>query len=354
MKGILSVLDTLSQARRNAEVVVKYSTAYPFRLPETSLMCVYCCETYSDTAQFRSHMHEEHQTFKVETAFAHCNEGYLKADCTDLKCRICWEPFKKLDDVAKHINDVHNIKILFEFHIGIQPFKFDDEKLLCGICDRNFPCLRQLSRHMTSHYQNYTCEECGKSYTTNSSLQQHIRFSHISNKRICRRCKKTFNSLIDKREHVKSSSKCWAYQCAVCGVRFMTWTLKEQHLENVHGQAKKTHKCPECATIFLTRNAYRNHFATMHAGINFVCSYCGRKFTTKRHLEQHTVIHTGIKLFNCPICSKSFPRKANLTQHMWIHSEYKRFKCTPCNKQFNQRVSYKSHMKTHHPDIVNI
>ncbi|CAG9574921.1 unnamed protein product [Danaus chrysippus] len=327
MNGILSVLDTLSHARRNAEVVVKYSTAYPFRLPENSLMCVYCCEMYTDTAQFRSHMHDEHQTFKVETAFAHCNEGYLKADCTDLKCRICWEAFKKLDDVAKHINDVHNIEILFEFHIGIQPFKFDDEKLLCGICDRNFPCLRQLSRHMTCHYQNYTCEECGKSYTTNSSLQQHIRFSHISNKRICRRCKKTFNSLVDKREHVKSSSKCWAYQCSICGVRFMTWTMKEQHLEKVHGHAKKTHKCPECATIFLTRNAYRNHFATIHAGINFVCSYCvtdpvSSKQMAKRNAQlvlQYSTAYpfrTRGNLMLCVYCCEEYADPKDYRSHM--------------------------------------
>ncbi|XP_026489414.1 zinc finger and BTB domain-containing protein 41-like isoform X14 [Vanessa tameamea] len=345
------VIRPLSLARRNAEVMVKYSTAYPFRLPETSLMCVYCCESYADSSHFRKHMDEEHETFKVETAFAHCAyEGYLKVDCTDLRCRICKKAFKKLDEIAKHLNDVHDQKINLEFHLGIQPFKFENDKLLCGICDKNFPCLRQLSRHMSSHYQNFTCEECGKSYTTNGSLQQHMRFSHITNERICRRCRQTFSSLEAKREHVESSPKCWSYHCFVCALRFMKWSAKEEHLISVHGQAKKTHCCPECGKVFTSRNSYRVHFATTHAGISFVCSWCGRKFSTKRHLEQHTVIHTGLKLFECLVCSKSFPRKANLNQHMWIHSEFKRFECSMCNKQFNQRVSYKSHMKTHHPE----
>ncbi|XP_034838282.1 zinc finger protein 454-like isoform X16 [Maniola hyperantus] len=344
----------LSLARRNAAVMVTYTTAYPFRLPETSLMCVYCCESYTDSAQFRHHMNLEHQTFKVETAFAHCPyEGYLKTDCTDLRCRTCGESFKTLEEAAKHLNDVHDRKINFDFHLGIQPFKFEGEKLMCGICDRNFPCLRQLSRHMSTHYQNFTCAECGKSYTTNGSLQQHMRFTHIPDERICRRCKKTFSSLEAKREHAENSPRCWPYQCIQCGQRFIKWSAKEKHLTTVHGQASRTHSCPECNQVFTSRNSYRVHFATMHAGVNFVCSWCGRKFSTKRHLEQHTVVHTGIKLFDCTVCSKSFPRKANLAQHMWIHSDYKRFECNLCNKQFNQRVSYKSHMKAHHPEIQN-
>lgn len=351
----LSVLDEmrpLSIARRNAETIVLYTTVYPFRLPETSLTCVYCCDSYADPTLFRNHMKEEHVSFKIQNAFAHCtSESYLKIDCTELTCRKCSEPFERLDDVAKHLNEKHDAKIDFEFQLGLHPFKFVQDKLMCGICDLNFPCMRQLSRHMSSHYQNFTCDLCGKSYTTNSSLQQHIRFSHIDDERICRKCKQTFSSLKAKKEHTTNSQNCWMYQCYLCLQRFMTWNGKEDHLVQVHGQSKKSYSCPECSQTFGTRNIYRSHFNTMHADISFDCPHCGRKFGSKKYLEQHVVVHTGLKMFRCNVCSKAFPRKKNLSQHMWIHSEYKRFECLPCNKQFNQRVSYKSHMKSHHPEI---
>ncbi|XP_038221178.1 zinc finger protein 570-like isoform X11 [Zerene cesonia] len=342
----------LSIVRRNAGIIVKYCTAYPFRLPENTVMCVFCCEDYTDPSEFRKHMNAEHDSIKVKTVFSHCPyEGYLKVDCTELRCRKCSVTFQKIVDAAHHLNDAHDLNINFEVHLGVQPFRFEKDKLLCGLCDKNFPCLRQLSRHMSSHYQNFTCEECGKSYTTKSSLQQHINFTHITAERICRRCKQTFGSLEAKREHVEKNSNCWVYHCVICTKRFMKWSQKEEHLVNVHGHVKRTHSCPECGLKFDTRYTYRNHFATTHAALCFVCSYCGKKFSTKRYLEEHSVVHTGVKLFDCSVCFKSFPRKANLRQHMWIHNEVKRFECKPCNKKFNQRVSYKSHMKTHHPDV---
>lgn len=314
-------------------------------------MCVFCCDDFQRAAQFRQHMENEHQTFKIEIAFAHCPEGYVKADCTDLRCKLCNEKFAELPSIAKHIFETHGVVINFESDLGIHPFKFDNEKLLCGDCDRNFPCLRQLSKHVASHYKNFTCEGCGKSYTTNNSLQQHLRFSHTKDEQICRKCRKTFSSLEAKREHVTSSPKCWTYQCHLCSQRFITWKCKQDHLVEVHGQKKKKYSCPECGEEFHSRSAYRDHFSINHSVVNFSCSYCGKNFSTKHHLDQHTVAHTGLKLYKCDVCSKTFPRKKNLNQHMWIHSDVKRFECVACNKKFNQKISYVTHMKNYHSGI---
>ncbi|KAH9635182.1 hypothetical protein HF086_009522 [Spodoptera exigua] len=298
-------------------------------------------------------MKDEHQPFNVQNAFAHCAtyETYLKIDTTELSCRNCLEKFDRIDVIAHHFNDKHDAKINFDFQLGVHPFKFLQDKLMCGNCDLNFPCMRQLSRHISSHSQNYNCDSCGKSYTTSNSLKQHQRFSHIPDERICRKCKKTFSTLQEKKYHTVNSPKCWIYQCRNCGERFLTWKNKEEHLVEAHGESKKSYSCPECSMSFPTRSIYRTHFNTTHAEVKFPCTYCGRKFSAKRYLDQHILVHTGDKAFQCNVCSKSFPRKKNLSQHMWIHNESKRFECKPCQRQFNQRFSYKSHMKAHHPDI---
>ncbi|CAG9574920.1 unnamed protein product [Danaus chrysippus] len=340
-------------ARRNAEFIVRFSTAYPFRLPEDSMVCVYCCDSYSDPAMYRRHMEEEHQNFNVRMAFVHCSEGYIKVDCTELRCRLCSEPFDALEDVAQHLFHKHEQPLNLSFELGMQPFKLEKDKLICAICRAKSLCLRQLSRHTQTHFLKYTCEACGKSYATMTPLKHHITYSHTGQERICRKCKKTFSSLTEKRQHLQDSKSCWSHLCNVCGERFLSWTIKQAHLTEVHGAPKRTYVCPECLEVFPDRKKFRVHFKILHTDDNFVCTCCGLKFDTKRNLENHRVVHTKEKLFPCPVCSKSFPRKKNLVQHMWIHSELKRFSCTLCNKQFNQRVSWKTHMKYYHPDLVN-
>ncbi|XP_045489763.1 zinc finger protein 77 isoform X11 [Pieris rapae] len=344
---------SLNTAKKNAEIIVKHSTAYPFRLPEDKVMCIFCCEEFAKPSQFRNHMDEEHSyssDMNMVSTFSHKYEGYIKADCSVLRCRLCEASFERIVEVAQHLIKEHNGK-LDSLDVGIQPFKFANDRLLCGICDQNFPCLRQLSKHTASHFQNYTCEACGKSYTTQSVLKQHIRFTH-SGGCVCRRCRQTFPTPEARRQHVVKNVNCWPYVCMYCATtRFLRYSEREEHLVKEHGKGERTHRCPECGDSFSSRSKYRDHFTTNHSEFCFVCSYCGKKFSCRRYLDEHLVSHTGVKQFECGVCLKTFPRKANLSQHMWIHNENKRFECTQCNKKFNQRVSYRSHMKTHHSDV---
>ncbi|XP_022818921.1 zinc finger protein 250-like isoform X11 [Spodoptera litura] len=339
-------------AKRNAEVIVKYSTVYPFKLPEENMVCVYCCESFPQPAEFRAHMDEEHETFNPKMAFLHCSEGYIKVDCTNINCRLCFKNFPNLDEIADHLYSEHKKPLDLSVALGLQPFNLENNKLFCAICRAKALCLRQLSRHTQSHFWRYTCEACGKSYATNTALRSHIRFSHIGNEKICRKCKRTFSSIEEKRKHMLESQRCWSHLCCVCGERFISWHAKQLHLSECHGVEKKVYVCPECGVIFHERKKYRTHFRLSHTDDNYVCSCCGMKFVTKKTLEEHRVSHTMEKLFPCTVCSKSFPRKKNLVQHMWIHMENKRFECKMCNKKFNQKVSWKTHMKSYHPELV--
>lgn len=341
-------------ARENARMLVQYTTAYPFRLPESYIVCVFCCQSYPDPEEFRRHMETEHQQFKVRIAFAHINEGYLKVDCTDLRCRICSEAFTKLDEAAEHLKVIHNKRISFEFDLGVQPFILKQDMMCCAICGHKSSILRMLSRHIQKHYLQCTCENCGKSYATPTSLQQHIRDScpqTLNNQKRCRKCRKTFATSEEKRKHLESSKRCGHYTCNICGERFTYWRQKQQHLEEVHGAPKKTYTCLECGAIFNKANTLSQHFKTVHTNDYFECVSCGRKYENEYRLKRHRLVHTGEKAFTCPVCSKAFPRKSTLTQHMWIHSEVKKYECKLCDKPFNQKVSWRTHMKSRHPDL---
>lgn len=343
-------LSPMSTVRRNAQIIVQYTTAYPFKLPNRFMTCVYCGDSFEEPAQFRRHMSELHVDVKIHIAFAHIPEGYIKVDCTDLRCRMCEGSFNRLEMLVEHLNKTHKLSLDLSCDLGVQPFIFEKDKWSCVMCNSKFISLRALSRHTQSHFLKYTCESCGKSYFTSSSLRLHLKVSHNGEKRICLKCKKTFGSLEAKRKHVQENPRCWAFICCVCGERFTSLTLRNAHRAQVHGVESKSYVCPECREVFPNRHKYRVHFIMTHTNEYYTCN-CGRKFDTKANLEKHMVVHTKEKLFPCTMCSKAFSRKKNLVQHMWIHSEHKRFECTDCHKQFNQKVTWKSHMKSFHPDV---
>lgn len=337
--------------RRNAAIILTHTTAYPFRLPDSEMQCVYCCTSFENPLDFRAHMRTDHRSYNMDTAFAHCKyECYVKADCTELQCKLCSEMFDELEKIAIHLYEFHDKKINMNFELGILPFRLENDKMDCYYCSKNFSGIRQLSRHLASHYMKFTCELCGKSYISKTSLRQHMLFGHRGDAHICRKCKERFDSAEAYKQHMNESTACWMHVCNICGDRFRGWHLKESHLMDVHGRPSKTFRCRECDKVCESRKALRIHFKFSHTDEALICSYCGQKFDSKRFLDDHLPVHTQEKHFTCSVCAKPFARKKNLEQHMWIHREEKRFQCVTCNKKFNQRVSWRTHMKSHHPE----
>ncbi|XP_052745569.1 oocyte zinc finger protein XlCOF6 isoform X19 [Bicyclus anynana] len=343
-------VSNIRESRRNAELVLQYSTAYPFRVRAKDMICVYCHEEFAEPNMYRDHMDEEHKTFTVYTAFAHCHRGqeFLKVDITGLKCRICSTPFENLQDIAAHIRDTHGFsEINTDIEIRMHPYRLNSEKWGCALCNEKCASLIKLCRHTASHYHKYTCHVCGRMYLTNQALKYHTRCSH-SGKNVCRKCWTDFPTLELKKEHVKISKSCWQFCCITCGERFASWEKKQDHLTEVHGREKKVYGCRDCDQTFSSRKPFYKHYILVHSDKSYICPYCDFKFISKREMENHKIGHTGEKPFRCEVCSKMFPREKDLKQHLWIHSKMKRFVCAICEKQFAQKVSLKGHMKSHH------
>lgn len=344
-------------AKRNAEVLLQFTTLYPFRFRGRTFICVYCCDEFEDPEQLRRHRDETHfKVINLQTAFAHTgkNREYLKVDIFDLQCRLCTQPLSSIQDAAQHLKDTHDnteiAKLDLNFEIGVHPYRLELGKLKCQLCDMKYPTMTKLSRHVSSHFTTYTCDICGRRYLNMDNLNHHLKFGH-SSKVICRRCKTEFKTLEEKKNHLLTSSKCRAFGCIYCNKRFHSWELKQKHLVDEHNVSEVTYQCPDCNKVCKSRKMLYSHYTTEHTNQGHSCTCCNKIFGNKTLLDEHMVKHSGDKQYQCEVCLKTFTRKKSLAQHMWIHSEVKRFACFVCNKQFNQKVCYIGHIKTHHPDM---
>lgn len=290
----LFLADGKDPARANAEVLIRYTTAYPFRVNDKSMLCVYCHEFHNDPAKFRSHMNEDHGTFTLKVAFFNIPKSeFIKADCTELKCRICDNVAADLDDIAKHLADVHKKDIDFDAKLGVMPYVLKDDLYNCAVCSKNFPSLFHLNRHTITHFLSYVCHVCGCSYVATTGLLRHVRTKHQNYQVSCRTCGKNFPTMDAKEKHRRSEKSCMPYCCPKCPERFLDWKSRKRHMETDHGQEQKTLRCPDCDINFTGESAYYEHYKLQHSKDCAACKHCGMKFLSlyrlKRHMKRHNL-----------------------------------------------------------------
>ncbi|KOB76196.1 Uncharacterized protein OBRU01_06186 [Operophtera brumata] len=334
--------------RGNASLLVRYTTACPFRLPGSFMTCLVCLSTFREPEEFRKHMKDEYP--KLRRSLSCISSNYdVKVDITELNCRICSKNFETLEDIADHLNSAHSIGLDLKLKLGLQPFKLYSNNYSCLVCGEKCNDIRSLSRHSQKHNMNYTCETCGKAYGNEASVRVHAKYSHGKYKTYCMKCRKGFDSSEEKKTHMLGSQRCWPYVCNYCGLRCITKNSKTSHMISEHDHKPPLYNCPECPEIFTHKSMQIRHFNTAHTD-KFQCPNCEKKFSCKKELNDHLVSHTAEKLYECDVCFKAFTRLKTLKAHMWNHMEKKRFECKQCNKQFNQRVSWKTHMSSYHPN----
>ncbi len=141
----------------------------------------------------------------------------------------------------------------------------------------------------------YTCRECGKSYSSSSNLARH-RQTHRS--------------------------------------------LSQDPSEAIPAGVQQLH-CPTCGREYSSPAALAMHLRTHGAGCS--CPHCGKSFSRPWLLQGHIRTHTGEKPFRCHVCAKTFADKSNLRAHVQTHSTDKPFSCANCGKSF----ALKSYLSKH-------
>ncbi|CAH2351936.1 transcription factor IIIA [[Candida] railenensis] len=199
----------------------------------------------------------------------------------------------------------------------------------------------------------YICDQCGKSYSKPSLLNQHIR-SHTNERPFkCSfsDCDKSFlrksHLQAHSLSHEEESHK--PFVCSICGKGVNT----KQHLKRHEITHTKSFRCPEpgCEESFYKHQSLRHHQLSVHER-SLTCKLCNKTFSRPYRLAQHNLkYHSETPVYQCDQhsgCYANFKTWSALQFH--IKTEHPKLKCPECGKGCVGKKGLESHMMIHDQD----
>ncbi|GAB1290773.1 Zinc finger protein 786 [Apodemus speciosus] len=227
-------------------------------------------------------------------------------------------------------------------HGGARPFS-------CGECGRAFTHQCKLREHLRVHSgeRPFQCPECHKSFGLKGVLKAHQRTHSKERPFSCGECGKGFTRQSKLTEHFRVHSGERPFQCPECDRSFR---LKGQLLshQRLH-TGERPFQCPECGKSYRVKADMKAHQLLHRGQMPFSCQ-CGKGFAKQSKLVEHMRTHTGEKPFQCPKCDKSFRLKAQLLSHQGLHTGERPFRCPECDKNFRERGHMRRHQRIHRPE----
>ncbi|KRT78262.1 zinc finger protein, partial [Oryctes borbonicus] len=251
-------------------------------------------------------------------------------------CDVCGEDFRKRNELSMHLDE----------HVATEEGDFQ-----CEVCNRIFSNLRLFRIHKRMHYpQNkaWTCETCGKRYSSKNLLEEHINTHTGVRPYICQLCGKDFASKYTFKAHEKTHEvRPRPFQCTQCNKSFLSQQNLTQH-ERTHSGIKE-YACHLCDKQFGSLHNLEVH-SIVHTGYKpYVCGQCGKAFARKAEIRDHERTHTGERPYQCEFCGATFSQRSNLQSHKRAtHYDDKRYKCDHCGKGFKRRRLLDYHIKAVH------
>nr|XP_040052750.1 zinc finger protein 131 [Gasterosteus aculeatus aculeatus]XP_040052751.1 zinc finger protein 131 [Gasterosteus aculeatus aculeatus] len=190
-----------------------------------------------------------------------------------------------------------------------------DNMFRCNRCDRSFKLYYHLKQHLKTHLGSlekpHVCNYCGKAYTREGALKQHVTTFHFEAEEL------SLNQKPQKRVHV----------CEYCKKHFDHFGHFKEHLRKHTGE--KPYECSDCHERFARNSTLKCHMAACQNGAGakkgrkklYECQVCSSVFNSWDQFKDHLVSHTGDKPNHCTMCDMWFTHPKDLKAHLiHIHS----------------------------------
>ena len=274
---------------------------------DSNIKCKICDTKFARPDQLRNHM-TSHNSSRTE------------------QCKICGKTFKNRASLCAHVNVVHNIS-LKNIDKTIEQMK-NESRNETGDDDAEYKPKVFQNRKMS---EEFLCTICGKVIRgkDQSILKLHIdrvhhkKYKSVARQYTCEKCGKRFSSkeylLYHSERHMMEenpniSSADAKFKCGVCGKRFQFSSSLRRH-KSLH--RVRVHRLIQCSICGVTvqERTMQDHMDN-HAGIlKFECEKCGKVFASRGRLYNHRMVHKDVN-YECEICSASYKQKSYLKRHI--------------------------------------
>ncbi|XP_076290094.1 uncharacterized protein LOC143213776 isoform X2 [Lasioglossum baleicum] len=239
--------------------------------------CNRCLQSFSIEQTYLLHIqnHNNYKCSKCDVTFASkkkAHEHYKTVHSSKLDhnkisnssiyfCADCRHTFVKKDDYSRHLEStLHVSKVKKEVTIAdiftcsicsknlisqraldqhVRRIHKGEKRFICNIYGCTFQCARKsdLGRHKQLHIEqrNIVCEQCGKTFTSISILNDHVLYVHNKERQfVCDECGKAFkrNSLLKR--HKLSHQQHRPFACMQCSTAFKRSHHLTRHMETCH------------------------------------------------------------------------------------------------------------------------
>ncbi|CAH0383549.1 unnamed protein product [Bemisia tabaci] len=279
------------------------------------------CEVSHDTKQeLMDHIREKHGTDpRLKCQTEGCSRLFrLQADAERHKkehasryfahlCNFCGDVFTNRKKLRKHLKSNHK----------------DQTEFLCYVCCEPEISLSLLAEHVLEHHEpllkQFACQLCGKTHSSGSKANEHIRANHGSEYKPCPICWKIFTDKSELETHVENHPK----------------DAPVEKPEPVKKPATKRPSNPNTSRINKELAALTENSAD---------------FLSLAKLEDEAggeVSKRLRRMFSCISCTQSF-RVINdlITHRRSVHDE---FCCSSCAQQFILEIDFDDHIKVCEP-----
>ncbi|XP_014017343.1 zinc finger protein 131 [Salmo salar] len=188
-----------------------------------------------------------------------------------------------------------------------------DNMFRCNKCDRSFRLYYHLKQHMRAHMaaldKPHACCHCGKAYTREGALKQHLNTLHYEAEELSR----------------SQSQKKKTHVCEYCDKQFDHFGHFKEHLRKHTGE--KPFACPDCHERFARNSTLKCHMAACQNGAGakkgrkklYECQVCSSVFNSWELFKDHLTTHTGEKPNHCTMCDLWFTQPDDLRRHLRRH-----------------------------------
>ena len=301
-----------------------------------SFQCTVCDASFPDAGSFRNHYKQHSHPYQ---------------------CDKCEKLFIRVSNLRRH---------------KCTPVDNSGESVSCEICNRKFSHERFLQRHMSMHNPpKYQCETCNQKFTRIDFYNCHMCISETGERvqvqrnvkkddlfglthAICPICGKSYSSVSNLNKHLKTHGE-KNETCDVCGKRFHLKISLREHMQSVHTEEYK-HQCQYCGKAMKCRNSLFGHVRQFHSDtiIMYECEQCGKQFRQKGNLKKHVLTHSSKKTFECQNCDKKFKFPDQLKRHEIWHTHGERFVCEFCSKKFVMQFELRKHLARYHSGVMYV